>query len=269
MCFIALDRYLCVVHNYTSEWSTLSAIALAVCWLLSLISAFFPIWGLNSYVLRPSGIYCIGEWSERGVNPMAWTITSAFVSVFAVLFISFCYIRIFAYHRTIVSAVAGHADAPIMHAKEISLAKKMLIIVTAFATCWVCYDVLFWYELISGSPADRWWDAIAITLVLLNATLNPILYAILDPRYRISSWTEFVLLFQCSRDMPRVSDKRESHHASSHHHDHDSKASRAGESITGHPAMTSISMVHESNVVSDSADGVVSSPTIPTIPESV
>lgn len=71
---------------------------------------------------------------------------------------------------------------------ELQLAIRSAILVATFIICWFPEDVHFFYELFSGKPSPRALDGIGVIGLVWEALLNPILFILVDQRWKAAAW---------------------------------------------------------------------------------
>jgi len=190
---IALERFLSIVlERHISRSSLLPA--LCVSWLLAILFGCLGLIEGKGPGVTPCGYFCAPHWNES-------IIQSAFcVSVLGITMsiTAYLYFRIFRkvkmMHRnmrqviTIIPAGGFGSEREGESARstdaETEIGKRMAVIVVMFALNWFTYALLIIYESVSGHEASAAFDAVATTLAYTNSALNPVLYFILDPRFR-------------------------------------------------------------------------------------
>ena len=111
--------------------------------------------------------------------------------LFSVLITVYCYVRIFRVadehekkiQKDMVTVQTGTGQNSCT--RERKAHKTILIIIGAFAVCWLPYTVGTSWKILTGKTTAPYWFAnIGLTLALFNSCVNPMVYTIRDTRFR-------------------------------------------------------------------------------------
>ncbi|KAJ3248478.1 hypothetical protein HDU78_000125 [Chytriomyces hyalinus] len=206
LCFgLTFFRYLVIVQNmqlsryfatiYTSSVAVLSCLIAGI--------PFFLGTQNESYIVRPSTVYCSPDWSLRNSNDVLLT-WACFAAVFLpTSFVVYAYVAIMSTVRQsvlevkssqmIIGDTAGAAGTdmdtseagitvgekirprPKMELQQDNLLKQSIIIVCAFLIGWTPYVIMATYEFAGGIRASPFFDYAAAMCVTVYDVINPII----------------------------------------------------------------------------------------------
>lgn len=189
---ITADRFICIVFNFRVQPLTLKAchvICLAA-WSLGLVLSFLPMSGLSyfndaEHVHRFYGrsAVCLALQLSND-RPPGWEYSvSIFIglNLLAFLFISLAYVAIF------WSAVKSSSSIRSTNVKrESALAKRVAFIILTDFCCWMPVIIVGILSL-TGSfhdPEKQVYVWMAVFVLPVNSSVNPILYTIATPQVR-------------------------------------------------------------------------------------
>ncbi|CAM4608455.1 adenosine receptor A3 [Lepidochelys kempii] len=179
---IAIDRYLRVKLPTRYRIITTKRriwVALGICWLLSLLTGFVPMFGWNqrTNTKRASELKC----KFTSVMRMDYMVYFSFFAWILIPMILMCalYIEIFYIIRTKLSQSATNMNAArVFYGKEFKAAKSLALVLFLFAICWLPLSILncilyFCPKCHIPSPLLY----VSILLSHSNSVMNPIVYA--------------------------------------------------------------------------------------------
>ena len=67
---------------------------------------------------------------------------------------------------------------------EMKLIKMFLVVILVFVICWLPFCITMFYYVFHGSPAPRTIDMLTILLGCTNSACNPIIYGLMNKKYR-------------------------------------------------------------------------------------
>ncbi|TFK04223.1 paired amphipathic helix protein Sin3a [Platysternon megacephalum] len=178
---IAIDRYLRVKLPTRYRIITTKRriwVALGICWLLSLLTGFVPMFGWNQRIdtKRPSELKC----QFPSVMRMDYMVYFNFFAWILIPLILMCalYIEIFYIIRTKLSQSATNTNAGVFYGKEFKAAKSLALVLFLFAICWLPLSILNCISYFCPNcliPQHLWY--VSILLSHSNSVMNPIVYA--------------------------------------------------------------------------------------------
>uniref|UniRef100_A0A8C4YFI8 Adenosine receptor A3 n=1 Tax=Gopherus evgoodei TaxID=1825980 RepID=A0A8C4YFI8_9SAUR len=178
---IAIDRYLRVKLPTRYRIITTKRriwVVLGICWLLSLLAGFVPIFGWNQRIgtERHSKLKC----QFASVMRMDYMVYFSFFAWILIPLILMCalYIEIFYIIRTKLSQSATNTNAGVFYGKEFKAAKSLALVLFLFAICWLPLSILNCITHFCPNcliPRHLWY--MSILLSHSNSVMNPIVYA--------------------------------------------------------------------------------------------
>ena len=199
---ISLERLIVIAwsrlqppFNRSQPWK-ITAISLSI-WIYSGLWAMQPLVGWGAYILEGSRTSCTFDFFTRSASNRAFVI-SIFVFCFGIqlCIISVSYlmifIKVFRHEREALYYSEGNrmvcirAHTKIKSAKvQVKIAKVVLLIVTVFCVSWVPYAVVALIGMFGdASVITRLTSAIPGTLAKLSTAVNPIIYALIHPKFK-------------------------------------------------------------------------------------
>ncbi len=70
--------------------------------------------------------------------------------------------------------------------EELQLTRSFFVVITIFILCWLPFCVTMFMNVYSAMPVSRILDMITLLLGCLNSACNPIIYGIMNKKYRIA-----------------------------------------------------------------------------------
>ncbi|KAM9147173.1 adenosine receptor A3 [Pangshura tecta] len=178
---IAIDRYLRVKLPTRYRIITTKRriwMALGICWLLSLLTGFVPMFGWNQRTdpKEPSELKC----QFASVMRMDYMVYFSFFAWILIPLILMCalYIEIFYIIQTKLSQSATNTNAGVFYGKEFKAAKSLALVLFLFAICWLPLSILNCIKHFYPTcfiPQHLWY--VSILLSHSNSVMNPIVYA--------------------------------------------------------------------------------------------
>ncbi|XP_034624549.1 adenosine receptor A3 [Trachemys scripta elegans] len=178
---IAIDRYLRVKLPTRYRIITTKRriwVALGICWLLSLLTGFVPMFGWNKRIdpKMPSEFKC----KFTSVMSMDYMVYFNFFAWILIPLILMCalYIEIFYIIRTKLSQSATNTNAGVFYGKEFKAAKSLALVLFLFAICWLPLSILNCigrFCLNCQIPSHLLY--VSILLSHSNSVMNPVVYA--------------------------------------------------------------------------------------------
>ncbi len=189
---IALHRHSVVVNGL--GWSARQAMYRSIpCYTSSLALMSFSYYHVNAYSVQAGRLISAYTWSENsGIDllPALWAVGIFTISLFIIIA---CYYRIFAFvakaARQLQDSLHARKQASVTQknqSKEVALAKRMLIIVSAFVACWSLYIFMILYCMISGHEPPAELDQAASITGSAYCLVNAVLCIVLDEKIRYS-----------------------------------------------------------------------------------
>ena len=189
---ITADRLICIVFNFRVQPLSLKTcypICLAA-WSLGLVLSFLPMLGLNYFNDADHGSRFYGRSTVclalqlSNDRPPGWKYSvSIFIgfNLLAFLFVSLSYVAIF------FSAVKSSSSIRSTNVKrESALAKRVAFIILTDFCCWMPVIIVGVLSL-TGSfydPEKQVYVWIAVFVLPVNSSVNPILYTLATPQVR-------------------------------------------------------------------------------------
>jgi len=181
---IAFERYHAIVRENPIPLSTLG-IMIALSWVVAIFLGLLGIIQGVGPIQTPCGYFCAANWDKALIQTIICTV----VLLSTVVVTGVLYYLIYRKVKDVSSSLQkviprSRVSMSSMPPAEIEIGKRMAIIVLVFAANWGCYVTLMVYELVTQTNASPLFDGIAATLGSLNSAINPILYVVLDRRFR-------------------------------------------------------------------------------------
>ncbi|XP_026516770.1 adenosine receptor A3 [Terrapene carolina triunguis] len=178
---IAIDRYLRVKLPTRYRIITTKRriwVALGICWLLSLLTGFVPMFGWNKRIdpKKSSEFKC----KFASVMSMDYMVYFSFFAWILIPLILMCalYIEIFYIIRTKLSQSATNTNAGVFYGKEFKAAKSLALVLFLFAICWLPLSILNCIDHFCPNchiPSHLLY--VSILLSHSNSVMNPVVYA--------------------------------------------------------------------------------------------
>ncbi|NWQ64999.1 OPN4 protein, partial [Neopipo cinnamomea] len=192
---ISIDRYLVITKplqsiQWTSKKRTIQVIA--VVWLYSLGWSLAPLFGWSSYV--PEGLMISCTWDYVTYSPAnrSYTMILCCCVFFIPLIIIFlCYLSMFlAIRRTgrdvqKLGSCSRKSHLSQSMKNEWKLAKIAFVVIIVFVLSWspyACVTLIAWAG--RGNTLTPYSKSVPAVIAKASAIYNPIIYAIIHPRYR-------------------------------------------------------------------------------------
>ena len=184
---IALERYWIIVREH-SKFPHKGVIAILLAtwccsFLLSALSWFdsshFP------YGMTNVHYFCVGRWSATGVGKV-YPVLAIFILFVALSFTALAYYKI--YKKTVLQSQVkdylGSAAHQRRKREDSDLAWKMSMLVCLFIFDWMWYLITMLQEAITEQQVSAQWDGFSTIMGYTNSLVNPLLYLLMDSRYR-------------------------------------------------------------------------------------
>ncbi|KAJ3226836.1 hypothetical protein HDU78_010173 [Chytriomyces hyalinus] len=217
LCFgLTLFRYLIVVQQLNPPTFFASFYFLGILCLAAVIAALpFMLQTTQTYILRPSSIYCGVQWSQHDLRSgvLIWF---CFIVIAVTLgSIVFAYAAMIGKVRQVFSKVKEHTresglkaseqgevknviesrsatdgsfitvsrktlEKTDMDTRQAQLMKQSIMVVGAFLTGWTPYIIMALWEYASGTQASPVFDFVSTVVVGLYEAVNPIIILVFD-----------------------------------------------------------------------------------------
>ncbi|XP_014672862.1 PREDICTED: neuropeptide FF receptor 2-like [Priapulus caudatus] len=201
---ISLERYFAICYPIRYQMSLQIARRVIVCTWIYSCAAFVP-WLVYYHLFTPypQRLPDIEQCRDWWPSPLARTLHYLFVTFFATYFlplliISGTYMMIFA--RVWRREIPGDATTARYYDKlaskqKVKVAKMVLIVVCMFALSWLPLHVLYMLSMFGAVPyatmseagkhAYRYVQVFVLWLGIANSSVNPVVYAYLNRKYRL------------------------------------------------------------------------------------
>ncbi|XP_006118884.2 adenosine receptor A3 [Pelodiscus sinensis] len=182
---IAIDRYLRVKLPTRYRIITTKRriwVALGICWLLSLLTGFIPMFGWNQRSTQkdPESLNEL-QCHFPSVMRMDYMVYFSFFGLILIPLLLMCvlYIEIFHIIRTKLSQNATHAKATgVFYGKEFKTAKSLALVLFLFAVSWLPLAILNSIKhFCAECRVPQMLMYVSILLSHSNSAMNPIVYA--------------------------------------------------------------------------------------------
>jgi len=184
LCFIAGNRYFIIRHGVQgkdSGASCASVTGVAITWLLAIFGAILPLVGVSRYVPHQS-TFCLPDWPSKDNAAHGYAIYVVACVTFMASHLIVAYTAIFLYARSTFKKVRLTSSASTN--EERKLARRLTLLVLAFMILTGPYKFLILVQLYSGDSVSAGLEGTFISLLSLDSVVNPMLYPLLDGRYR-------------------------------------------------------------------------------------
>lgn len=189
---ITADRLICIVFNFRVQPLTLKGcyVVCLAAWVLGFVLSFLPMSGLSYFSDGDNGNRFYGRSAVclalqlSNDRPPGWEYSvSIFIgfNLLAFLFISFAYVAIF------LSAVKSASAIRSTNVKrESALAKRVAFIILTDLCCWMPVIIVGILSLTGRfyDPEKQVYVWMAVFVLPVNSSVNPILYTIATPQLR-------------------------------------------------------------------------------------
>lgn len=185
LCIISINRYLKIARPslYNRVFNrTGTRILLVLPWVLPLMMSLAPVFGWSAHDFHFSKSICHFFFSTSA----SYTITFITVVVMIPLGISgLCYIKMYCIIRAHSSTIRTsiHGSTSHSNVEEIRSAKIIFVLIVAFLMCYTPGSIINILEM-AGVRVPPLLDLIAIALIVSKHSQNPVLYGLLNRRYR-------------------------------------------------------------------------------------
>ncbi|EDO37207.1 predicted protein, partial [Nematostella vectensis] len=219
---VSIDRYFAIITplKYPMLMTPRMAFMLvAWVWLQSLLCGFLPIFGWCRYTYITNESICTAEWGSSIPYTM-FIFGACFFAPLLVMFYSYYHILLAARrHARQMALKVGDIATPLKTAVAITLpsadnnakrkreereakfksdtkaAKTLLIVMGTFLFCWSPHFIGMTCLLFPSCQWPDWFFATTTWLAMMNSGCNPILYGVLNRRFRRS----FIEIICCGR----------------------------------------------------------------------
>ncbi|XP_070349792.1 melanopsin [Equus asinus] len=197
---IALDRYLVITHPLATvgvvskRWAALVLLGI---WLYALAWSLPPFFGWSAYV--PEGLLTSCSWDYMTFTPSVRAYTMllmCFVFFLPLLVIVYCYVFIFRAIRETGRALQtfgaweGGGECPRQRQRlqsEWKMAKIVLLVILLFVLSWAPYSVVALVAFAGYAHVlTPYMNSVPAVIAKASAIHNPIIYAIIHPKYRMA-----------------------------------------------------------------------------------
>ncbi|XP_023504483.1 melanopsin isoform X1 [Equus caballus] len=197
---IALDRYLVItrplatVGVVSKRWAALVLLGI---WLYALAWSLPPFFGWSAYV--PEGLLTSCSWDYMTFTPSVRAYTMllmCFVFFLPLLVIVYCYVFIFRAIRETGRALQtfgaweGGGECPRQRQRlqsEWKMAKIVLLVILLFVLSWAPYSVVALVAFAGYAHVlTPYMNSVPAVIAKASAIHNPIIYAIIHPKYRMA-----------------------------------------------------------------------------------
>lgn len=185
LCIISINRYLKIarpaLYNRVFD-RTGTRILLVIPWILPMMMSLAPVFGWSAHDFYFSKSICHFYFSTS----LSYTITFIVVVVLTPLGISgLCYVKMYCivrqHSQSIRSSIHGRITPSSV--EEIRSARIIFVLIVAFLMCYTPGSIINILEM-ADITVPPLLDLIAITLIVSKHSQNPVLYGLLNRRYR-------------------------------------------------------------------------------------
>ena len=195
MGLIAVNRYFKVVRNASySKYFKNRRVAGAYClaaWAVAILLATPPLYGWGAMKYHDKFSLCTMLWDLKHISYVVVVVGGAVSGTTVVIFI--CYYKIYKAVKLSTANINTHqTNRTASHTTDIKLLKTTFTVVCIFLATWMPVSFVVVYETAGGSP-PRLVLTFVIYLMFTSSCVNPIIYGILNPRFRRA----FMCVFKC------------------------------------------------------------------------
>ncbi|KAI8836293.1 hypothetical protein BJ741DRAFT_664885 [Chytriomyces cf. hyalinus JEL632] len=185
----------------------------------------------STYVLQPSGVYCITDWTSKDPQAIPLVTINLITLTPPIVFIGYTYTTIYFQFRKSLRELQKTTSSPCISGENITcnregkssqslevtpvtmaslvlhnandeqraLLVQSVVIVFAFLAGWLPYTILIVHEVATSRYFSAAFDYLAIYCTLLNAAINPVIVISFNKEIR-RNFTDF---FGCSPRIPK------------------------------------------------------------------
>lgn len=180
---ISVERYLAIVYplKVTRMRKSVMVLVISGGWVLSVCSASPPIVGWNNYTNETMQCYDQNIWTEAY---MVW-INGQFVSFIILNFILYSIVMRIAVQKSRNNSIFhGNVTVHNKRRKDLHQMVTMVIVLGAFALCWLPYVVMYFVVQVWNSPRTDYVRRVCLIPGLMNSGLNWIIYGYRNKAFR-------------------------------------------------------------------------------------
>lgn len=191
ICFIAVDRFLCLKFPFTYPIQRTKNVALLVqiiIWSLSFLGQFIYIYATQVYYVEGTdGRQCVLNYT---VNVSLTLVYVSFTLYFPILLTLVMYISIYRIAREMnqvsnaMDLSAVDSSSHLTQKENVKALKTIGLLLMAYVICWGPIGAAVITESIHPGRISPWFLVIAYWLGYANSALNPICYSIGNPQFR-------------------------------------------------------------------------------------
>jgi hypothetical protein len=199
MGLIAVNRYSKIVktNTYTRYFKSRRSAVLycLIVWLAAALLATPPLYGWGVMRYHDKFAVCTLIWEIKHLSYVLTIVLGLINGTTVVIF--YCYYKIYKTVKTSSANIAAHLhnngiSNNVASATDTKLLKSTFAVVCFFLATWMPVSLVVVYETVGGK-APRFVFAFVIFLMFTSSCGNPIIYGILNPRFRRA----FVCVFKC------------------------------------------------------------------------
>jgi len=149
---------------------------------VSTFGAVLPLVGVSEYV-HHHDTYCLPNWADQSNAGHGYALyVFLWITILATLIIV-CYSAIYCIARSTFSKVRQHVSQD-SRAEQSRLGRRMATLVITFGVLTTPYKLIIFYQMLTGKIASTALEGAFICMLSLDSVANPMLYPLIDPRYR-------------------------------------------------------------------------------------
>jgi len=138
--------------------------------------------GVSEYV-HHHDTYCLPDWADQSNAGHGYAIyVFVWITILATLIIV-CYSAIYCIARSTFTKVRRQLSQD-TRAEQSRLGRRMVTLVITFGVLTTPYKLIIFYQMLTGKKASTALEGAFICMLSLDSLANPMLYPLIDPRYR-------------------------------------------------------------------------------------
>eukprot|EP00794_Sanderia_malayensis_P012902 gene12902-14232_t len=182
---IAINRYSLIVKRGFGFKDRSTFIWLAVAWVLPAGVGIGPVLGWSRYIARPRHLIC----QLQSLEPQSFAVVYLLAFIAPVPFLTFCTISILNLLRKQNKVLHGmQAEEPRPSRRQNINSNRrtvmLLVVIAGFVICYLPINILKIIRKKTMSKIPSYVDALSMLLCLSNHAINPIIYGIMNTKFR-------------------------------------------------------------------------------------
>ncbi|KAJ3369458.1 hypothetical protein HDU91_007202 [Kappamyces sp. JEL0680] len=189
---IAGFHFLTVVLEKGLASSLQVFLVLGAIWTASIIGTLFGygVFVPNTYVVQPSGLYCLNNFVDQSPFPRAFNLGIVgvlfgtpliLVGVYFMIWKKLHKHRLFVAPRTTTASNSGGTET--LNVNKMII-RRAISLTSSFAAVYYFENTIFMWQILTGEKVSWQFDAIGAAVVSLSTIVNPLLFFWLDIRAR-------------------------------------------------------------------------------------